>query len=195
MQETTQGRQCICVPRTGKLDLFIAANRHFKATSSVHCRHLREDLLPKYMSDYGILPPSMHKSVLVAVTDNGPGWNRKFTIKLINAEILWRNTNLDCLIFVMYAAGDSKFNMIERIWSVINKCITGVTLPMTLPGEESAPWKQGLSTTGMMRKMDQVRIQSFIYTVKLFFVNRDSMQNLCTSDWVNTLMFIIIFII
>ena len=103
------------MPRTGKLDLFIAANRHFKATSSVHCRHLREDLLPKYLSDYGILPPSIHKSVLVAVTDNGPDWNCNFTINVINAGRLWRDSNLDCLIFVTYAAGDSKFNMIERI--------------------------------------------------------------------------------
>ena len=62
----------------------------------------------------------------------------------------------------MYAAGDSKLNMIERIWPVINKCITGVTLPMTLPGEENVPWKQGLSTTGMMRKMDQVSNLLFI---------------------------------
>ena len=108
---------------------------------------------------------SIHKSVLVAVADNG---HCKFTINVIDARRLWRDSNLYCLIFVTYAAGDSKFNMIERIWSVINKCVTGITFAMTLPVEENVPWKQGLLTTETMQKIDQVCIQYFICTVKKF---------------------------
>ena len=96
--------------------------------------------MPKYLTDYGILPTTLQKNVIVAVTDNGPDWNGKFIVNIINAGRLWLDCNLDCLIFVSYAASESKYNMMERCWSVINN-----TLSIKLPGEDTHPWTQGLS--------------------------------------------------
>lgn len=150
------GRKRIICSRSGKLDLFIAANRHYNSTSSTHSRHLIHDLLPKWLSDYGILPLSISRSVLIAITDNGPDWLTEYIINVIKAGRVWKESNLDCLIFASHAPGDSRFNMIERIWSIINTHFAGVTLPITLPGETKAPWLQDIPEEEKERKTDQV---------------------------------------
>ena len=150
------GRSHTTVPRSGKLDLFIAANRHFNSTSTVHCRHLMKDLLPKWKSDEGILPEPLHKNVLIGVTDNGPDWNSDYSVNLLNFGRFWKESRLDFLLFVTFAPGDSRFNMIERIWAAINSCCAGVTLPITLPGENIPPCKQRISKAELEQKTDQV---------------------------------------
>jgi len=145
--------------RTGNLDLFISANKHFNSTSTVHCRHLTEKLLPKWKTRGGITKRDP-KLVLIAVTDNGPDWNPENIINVFNAGRLWKEQNLDCLIYVNFAPGDSRFNTIEHFWSYINRCCAGVTLPVTLPGEELPPCKQNQSPVEEDKKTDQMFFQA-----------------------------------
>lgn len=90
------------------------------------------------------------------MVDNGPDWNSDYIINFLKYGMLWKNSNLSTLILVSFAAGDSRMNMIERLWSFISDQVAGVRLPITLPGESEPPHKQNLSDEEKGEKIDQM---------------------------------------
>ena len=46
---------------------------------------------------------------------------------------LWEFLKLDTLTIQCYAPGHSRFNPIERSWSLLTKLIVGVILPVEIP--------------------------------------------------------------
>ena len=58
---------------------------------------------------------------------------------MISQGRLWQDLNFDYSAVVNLAAGHSAENEIEHCWTPLSKCLTSVTLPGTLPGEEKTP--------------------------------------------------------
>ena len=85
------------------------------------------------------------RTFLTVVGDNGPDMNPSGYINLLHWGRLWRNSNLTRLTCVTYPAGRSAFNPIEHAWSPLSNALTGVTLPVCLPGEDKPPNKQNLA--------------------------------------------------
>ena len=48
---------------------------------------------------------------------------------------LWKDQQLDCLIVATHAPGQSAYNCIEHVWSLLSRSLTGVTLQNHLPGQ------------------------------------------------------------
>ena len=55
---------------------------------------------------------------------------------------LWRDSNLTRLSSITYPAEKSAFNPIEHAWCPLSNPLTGVTLPVILPGQDKLPHKQ-----------------------------------------------------
>jgi hypothetical protein len=55
---------------------------------------------------------------------------------------LWRDSGLDILGIVSYAAKYSAYNQIEHLWSPMSKKLSSVILPSVLEGEEDPPYLQ-----------------------------------------------------
>ena len=84
----------------------------------------------------------MTKKAVLLISDNGPDWNPKFLQTFLYLGRLWRDLKLDVLAQTSYAAGYSRYNMIERAWAPLSWQLVGVTLPATLEDEASPPWQQ-----------------------------------------------------
>ena len=57
---------------------------------------------------------------------------------------VWKNSGLDILGVVRYAAKYSAYNNIEHLWSPLSKSLSLVLLPSILEGDSGEPNKQGL---------------------------------------------------
>ena len=128
------GRQYIRYGRTGRLYVFNRATKFSKTSPQTHANdlyHLLTDI--KAASD---------KKAILLISDNGPDWNPKFIQTFLYLGRLWRDVKLDVLVQTSYAAGYSRYNMIERAWAPLSWQLVGVTLPATLEGEELPPWQQ-----------------------------------------------------
>ena len=67
---------------------------------------------------------------MVAVADGGPDWSVKRVLNLMVFGSLWQSLRLDSFTIQSYAPGHSRFNPIERSWSILTKLIVGVVLPV-----------------------------------------------------------------
>lgn len=88
----------------------------------MHVSNLKEILQPIVLRE--------NKKAVTIICDRGPDWTPKSTPNLVNFGRLWRDLNLDILIFTSYAPGHSRLNPIERSWASLSKWLTGVTLPI-----------------------------------------------------------------
>ena len=73
------------------------------------------------------------------IGDNGPDMDPASYLNFIYWGRLWRDTKLTRLTCVTYPAGQSAYNPIEHCWSPLSNALTGVSLPVVLPGEEKNP--------------------------------------------------------
>ena len=72
---------------------------------------------------------------------------------MISQGRLWWNLNFNYWAVVNLAAGHSAENEIEHCWAPLSTCLTSVTLPGTLPGEDKTPSLQsGLLQEGQQAK-------------------------------------------
>ena len=76
------------------------------------------------------------------VADNGPDWSLKSLLTTMAMGRLWRDMDLDILILCSYAPRHSAHNMIEHARSPLSRYLVGVTLSITLPGEDKPPCQQ-----------------------------------------------------
>ena len=73
-----------------------------------------------------------HVHNVIAIADNGPDWSVKGILNFIIYGSLWQCLRLDTLVIQSYAPGHSRFNPIERTWSLLSKLIVGVILPVEI---------------------------------------------------------------
>ena len=64
--------------------------------------------------------------VLVLTADDGYDWSLRVNITDHLLGLVWKRYNLDGIIMVKNAPGDSRWNEIERFWSFRHK---GLTIP------------------------------------------------------------------
>ena len=74
--------------------------------------------------------------------DNRPDWNLLNIVNEIYFCRLRRDSGLDILGIVSYAAKYSAYDNVEHTWSPINRRISSVVLPSVLEGEEERPCKK-----------------------------------------------------
>lgn len=137
------GRQHVKFGRTGDLHVFNRATKYLKTSPMTHANDLHYLLSTAQVAG--------DKKAVLLVSDNGPDWNPKFPQTFLYLGRLWRDLQLDALVQTTYAAGHSRFNMIERAWAPLSWRLVGVTLPITLPGERTPPCLQTALTPAALR--------------------------------------------
>ena len=97
-----------CYGKSGELFVFNRARRFQKSSGMSHANDLHH-LLHNEAATGG-------KKAILLVTDNGLDWNPRLMQTFYALRRLWRDLQLDGLVQVTYAAGYSRYNMIERAW-------------------------------------------------------------------------------
>ena len=119
------GRPKVIWPRSGPLNVQLYPSRTIESTSIMHMNFLKHFIL-------NIKRQQIVHNV-VAVADGGPDWSVKGIINLMVFGLLWELLQLDTLVIQCYAPGHSRFNPIERSWSLLTKWIVGVIIPVEIP--------------------------------------------------------------
>ena len=132
------------VPVSGPLHVFNRATKFFKATSFEHAvdlSHLLKDV------------PDCKKSIVSLLVDGGPVFSPKHLANVLVYGMLWLDCDLDCLMVTTHSAGNSAYNKIEHAWSMLSRCLAGVTLSNALPGEAPPQEQRQLSDEERERKL------------------------------------------
>ena len=109
-------------PRSGYLNVQLYPPRTIESTSVMHMNFLKS-----YITE---IKKQQVVHNVVSVAD--PDWSVKGIINLMTFGFLWEFLKLDTLIIQCYAPGHSRFNSIERTWSLLMKCIVSVVLPVQI---------------------------------------------------------------
>ena len=107
--------------------LVLRANIFAKSPAASHAN----DLLPMLKAQV-----KDGKGVAFIKADNGPDWNLLNIVNEIYFCHLWRDSGLDILGIVSYAAKYSAYNNTEHTWSPMSRQLFSVVLPSVLEGEE-----------------------------------------------------------
>ncbi|XP_033112635.1 uncharacterized protein LOC117113425 [Anneissia japonica] len=137
------GRMHVTYGRTGPMNIFNRAGMFHSSTAETHA-----NVFHRILSDNKF----KGKTVCMIMSDGGPDWSTKSTKTLIYQGRLWRDLNFDYYAVANLAAGHSKENPIEHLWSPLLKQLVSVTLPITLPGEAIPPSEQNISEEEKKRK-------------------------------------------
>lgn len=86
------------------------------------------------------------KTAAFIKVDNGPDWNVMSIVNEVYFCRLWRESGLDLLGLVSYAARWSAYNNIEHLWSPMSKKLASVILPSVLEGDLTSPAQNGSLT-------------------------------------------------
>lgn len=133
------------VPHSGQLHLFNRANKFHEATVQTHCN----DLIEIFKNGFS--------ASLCIRADRGPDWGCQNMIVVVFLGRLWMDMKMDALVVAYYAAANSAFGAIERMWATVSKWLAGVTFQPILPGEQEPPAKQsGLSKEQLRSKEEKL---------------------------------------
>ena len=114
------------------------------------------------------------KTIAFIKVDNGPDWNILNVTNAIYFGRMLRDTGLDILGIVSYAAQWSAYNNIEHLWSPISKRLANVVLPYVLDDDQSHPCQQKeLSTEELKVKEAQLFDQSMELIRDTYWKNAD----------------------
>ena len=141
------GRDVLETPATGPLWVY---NRCVKNTSTTIVDHLSD------LSDTLETTFEIYRPVLALICDGGADWSPKSTLTQFYLGQFWRDHNYDMLICVCHAPGLSRYNSIEHLWSPCSKWLAGVSLLAYLPGEDTPPLQQSLTSEEQHEKEKQV---------------------------------------
>ena len=136
-------RDVIQTPATGPLWVY---NRCVKNTSTTIVDHLSD------LNNILETNPEINRAVLALLCDGGPDWSPKSTLTQFYLGRFWRDHNYDMLICVCHAPGLSRYNPIEHLWSPCSKWLAGVSLSACLPGEDTPPSQQSLTSEELHEK-------------------------------------------
>ena len=155
------GRQHVKFGRTGDLHVFNRAMKYLKTSPMTHVNDLHYLL--------SIAQVAGDKKAVLLVSNNGPDWNPKFPQTFLYLGHLWRDLQLDALVQTTYAAGHSRFNMVERAWAPLSWRLVGVTLPITLPGEDTPPCQQTDLTPEALYNKEHTMFNKFMQVLNTYW--------------------------
>ena len=130
-------RQHYNFPRTGRMYLVTRACRHHAITAATHAEDLAKIVEQEHSRD-----KKTNKNIICAIVDGGPDYSPKGQLSMLHYGNLWFQSNLDALVLTCYAPSQSAKNPIEHAWAPFSRALTGVTLPIVLPGETCPPMDQ-----------------------------------------------------
>ena len=119
------GRPHIAYGHSGKAYVFY----HSRQPSSIALHLSNIDSIIKSLSQ----EERDKMKVLVLSADDGYDWSLKVNITDHLLGLVWKRYNLDGIIMVKNAPGDSRWNEIERFWSFLTLRHKGLTIPDQLP--------------------------------------------------------------
>ena len=96
------------------------------------------------------------KGIAFITVDNGSDWNLHSLLNIVFMGRLWRDSGLDILGLVSYAARYSAYNDIEHLWSPLSKHLSSVILPSVLEEDLVEPNKQGIEVDEKRKKETKV---------------------------------------
>ena len=101
---------------------------------------------------------------------------------------VWKSLKLDTLVVQSYAPGHSRFNPIERTWSLLTKLVVGVILPVeieeldfvTPKPNENEKWDKVMDNAinSLSKFWHGRKYDGFPITVSPFFSNDEAIENL-----------------
>ena len=134
----------------GPAVLVLRANKFTSSSGQTHAN----DLLP--------IPSAQvkdGKTVAFIKVDNGSDWNIRSVVNSLYLCRLWRDSGLDILGVVSYAAKYLAYYQIEHLWSPMSRKLSSVILPSVLEGEDSPPYLQSdLSKDELKLKLKEAAI-------------------------------------
>ena len=133
---------------SGPLRLVLRAVKFSPSSAQNHCN----DMLPLLTAQV-----KNGKGIAFLKVDNGPDWNLHSVVNEFLFSRLWRESGLDVLGVVSYAARYTAYNNIEHSWSHVSRLLSSVVLPSVLDEDEEPPSKQSqLSKEECARKEAKV---------------------------------------
>ena len=127
------GREHFQKLNTGTALIKLRACMFDKSTIMTHCN----DLMPVLSTQV-----KNGKTVVFIKVDYGADWNLLSIVNEFYLHRLWKDSNLDVLAILSYAAKYSAYNNIEHLWSPMSRHLCSVILPSILEGDEKEPYKQ-----------------------------------------------------
>ena len=137
------GRTHLKYPRTGPLWIKLRPQKFFTATNFNHLNDLRGYI--------DMSTTSSNKKSVVVLCDNGPDWSKSSLKTMLCMGRLWRDLELDCLLILSFAPGDSKYNMIEHAWAPVTRWLSQLVTRDTLP-EDTPPLQHKLPNEVLKQK-------------------------------------------
>ena len=96
------------------------------------------------------------KGIAFLKLDNGSDWNLHSLVNMFFLGKVWKDSCLDILGVVSYAARHSAYNHVEHLWSPLSKSLSSVILPSILEGDSEEPNKQALEIEERREKESRV---------------------------------------
>ena len=110
------------------------------------------------------------KGIAFLKVDNGSDWNLLSLVNEIFFSRLWRDSKLDLLVILSYAAKWSAYNNVEHLWSPMSRYLANVILRAILEQDDKPPCQQsGLSSEELREKEAKVFDQA--------------MKEICETYW------------
>lgn len=124
------GRVHMKRPTYGPALLVLRATKFGSSSAMTHAN----DILPVLTAQV-----KNGKTVAFIKVDNGPDWSIASIVNEVYFCRMWRDSGLDILGLVSYAARWSAYNNIEHLWSPMSKKLASVILPSVLEGDLTSP--------------------------------------------------------
>ena len=118
---------------SGPLRLVLRSVKFSPSSAQNHCN----DMLPLLTAQV-----KSGKGIAFLKVDNGPDWNLHSIVNEFLFARLWKDSGLDVLGIVSYAARYSAYNNIEHSWSHVSRLLSSVVLPSVLEEDKEPPSKQ-----------------------------------------------------
>ena len=118
-EKDKHGREHVPYPHTGPSIVYLRNNFFHYNT----CLEYVNDLYPMCCESR-----KRGKTIFIVIADNGPDYNVNNYKKLIIYAQLWKESDLDILIFTGHAFEWSSMNHLEHVWSPLSNSLTSVQL-------------------------------------------------------------------
>ena len=102
------------------MNIRIRSEKHDSSTAISH----HQDIVEMFQAQ-----PELEKPILILSVDGGPDENPRFPKTLECSIAKFKAFNLDFLIVLTHAPGNSAFNFVERRMAPLSKELAGVVLP------------------------------------------------------------------
>ena len=120
------GREHVATKKTGVSHVFMKSHNHKPSTMQEHVNDITAILMAR------VIKPK----ILVIKADDGDDYSIRSQHNIHLLGRLWYDMDLDMLVFIKNAPGDSKYNEVEHLWGYITRKLAGIVLSKDLSPEE-----------------------------------------------------------